>query len=130
MDLIVYDNISVAENISPRALNDFAVFLRGLPFSSTDIRFLTISDIGSGYEQVYDRVGRTKKQFDINIPISHKSEIIDYENFYLNNYANVFDFTNPIDGIIYRVRFANDGFTIQQQAVDTFIAQVTLIEVL
>jgi hypothetical protein len=146
MDIIVYDTITIAEvfgdgnlfsndsitiieSVTIYVPPDFASYLRGRPFVEITLCRVEDVELGGGYVQTIDRWGRTKKQFNIVIPISTKAEILVYRTFYSVNYNSTFYFTNPIDSIRYDVKFKSEGFTIEQIAPSTYQGRVTLVEV-
>jgi hypothetical protein len=146
MDIIVYDIITIAEvfgdgnlfsndsitiieSVTIYVPPDFASYLRGRPFVEITLCRVEDVELGGGYVQTIDRWGRTKKQFNIVIPISTKAEILAYRTFYSVNYNSTFYFTNPVDSIRYDVKFKGEGFTIEQIAPSTYQGRVTLVEV-
>ena len=109
--------------------DDFADFLRGRETVETTVSKVEPIGLGNGYEQFIDRWGRTKKRFDISIPLSTEDEIEEYQDFFDDYYDSNFYFTNPRDSVKYTVRFLNPEFAITRLAPDTYVGNVTLQEV-
>lgn len=124
------ESLLLIENVAIEFEFDFANFLRGLPFVEITNTSIDRVDLGGGYVQYIDNWSRTKKEFEITIPISHNSEIAEYQSVFDLNYNKVFNFTNPNNGIMYHVRFKLNSFRIEKIYYDTYIGKIVLEQVL
>lgn len=126
----ISDSVSVLEYISLYCPENFNKFLRGYPYVEITLSQVDPISLGRGYEQLLDRWGRTKKQFNIRFPVFVKSEIKEIRDFYDDHYGKVFNFTEPIWNVVYSVRITNNSWQFSRSAYDTYFAEFSLVEYL
>lgn len=109
----------------------FSQFDRSYPFEEETQFNVLVQTFESGAEQRRDKWGRSKKSFTIQFAPRVKDDIDDIKQFYEQNSgsANLFNFTNPLDGIVYTVRFEANSLKIQRIAFNVYQASVQLVEV-
>lgn len=129
---VLYNNESflLSEAVSLSLEVDFANYLRGIPLSDIQMTNIARVDLGGGYAQFLDLWGRTKKKFEITIPLSHKTEIKNYQDFHKEYFKKTFFFTSPVDGIKYNVRFFGDNLKVDRVFIDSFNGKIILEETL
>lgn len=124
------ESFSLKETVSLSLEIDFANYLRGISLSDIQMTNIERVDLGGGYAQFLDLWGRTKKKFEITIPLSHKTEIKNYQDFHKEYFKKTFFFTSPVDGIKYCVRFFGDNLKVDRVFIDSFNGKIVLEETL
>lgn len=129
-DINVFESVGTSERLTTYRMEDFADFVRGYPFVEITMSNQEVLEFENGVEQITDFwAGRTKKQFEITFPVSHKIEALPIRQYYESRIGHTFLFTSPIDGITRKVRFVNDTYKLERRHFDTYFAGVVLREV-
>ena len=110
-------------------VENFSEFLRGYPFVEITEAEIDKIEFENGIVQMIDRWGRTRKTFQIILPVSTKSEAMPVKEFYERNIGRRFYFTNPVDHKTYNVTFLDNSYRLERSHYDTYEAEVGLVEV-
>ena len=129
VELLAYENISGVDRIYIDRIEDFSEFLRGYPFVEITLAMIDRIEFENGVIQMVDRWGRTKRSFEITLPVSTKEEAMPVREFFERNLGQRFYFSSPIDGRTYTMTFIEDSYRLERSHYNTYFASVKLIEV-
>ena len=111
------------------AFNDYE---RGLPFSEEVLSNILISEYENGTEQRRDKWGKTKRKFTMTFKVKTNTEVQAIRDFFITQSGplTTFSFTNPIDSVVYTVRFVDNSIIVERQHHSVYnIIKVQLVEV-
>lgn len=130
-DISVSEQILVDEAKVAMIDAPFNEFERGYPFVEDTVSNVLVAEFENGVEQRRDKWGRTKKRFEVAFNLMNHAQATSLRDFFeqKSGSADTFQFTNPINGITYTVRFLEGTLRIERRFFSSYFATVGLIEV-
>jgi len=133
LSLSIFDLANISEIAFKQTVADssFSQFARSYPFEEETMFNILTQVFENGSEQRRDKWGKKRKSFTVQFAPRIKTDIDLIKQFFEQNSgsSNLFNFTSPLDGIVYTVKFENQSLTIQRIAFNVYQASVQLTEV-